>query len=138
MGIALKLCYYPWITQYIPPEEIYKQIGVLAQETGKELSSLLGESANIEVLKPVEVPEQIRMIVARECNIALMNPLGYVFANSRNKSVRAQVVALREIGSEEFSEFVQRPAVHPVRQRLQVGGGRKRVPVTPRGRSRRI
>lgn len=52
---------------------------------------------DIEVLPPLEVPKQIEQVVSKEADIALMNPLGFVFANSLSQEVRAIAVAQRII-----------------------------------------
>lgn len=97
MAQDLKLSYYPWLTQNVDPAEIRRQIEVLASIVGSELSKLLGSPATVTVQRAVEVPEQIDKIVSGEHHIALMNPLGYVFARARNPAVTPVAVAERII-----------------------------------------
>jgi phosphate/phosphite/phosphonate ABC transporter binding protein len=106
------MSYYPWITQHVPAEEIDAGVKTLGQALEQELSDSLNEKAIVEVLKPVEVPEQIDQISSGQCQIALMNPLGYVFARQHNQEVRAEVVALRiidnKVGSTYFAQIYAR------------------------------
>ncbi len=46
---------------------------------------------------PVDVPKQVELIAGGSCEIALMNPLGYVFAHRRNVSVESVALAQRII-----------------------------------------
>lgn len=93
----LKLSYYPWLTQNVDQAEIRRQIEILASIVGSELSKILGDTATVTVQRAIEVPEQIARIVSGEHHIALMNPLGYVFARERNKAVTPVAVAVRII-----------------------------------------
>lgn len=97
MAQDLKLSYYPWLTQNVDPAEIRRQIEILASIVGSELSKILGDTATVTVQRAIEVPEQIDRIVSGEHHIALMNPLGYVFARSRNQAVTPVAVAKRII-----------------------------------------
>lgn len=97
MAQELKLSYYPWLTQNVDPAEIRKQIEILSSIVASELSKILGDSATVTVQRAIEVPEQIDRIVSGEHHIALMNPLGYVFARSRNQAVTPVAVAERII-----------------------------------------
>jgi ABC-type phosphate/phosphonate transport system substrate-binding protein len=62
-----------------------------------ELAKAKAAIAKIEVLPPLEVPDQIGAIADGRCQIALMNPLGYVFARARNPQVAAIALAQRII-----------------------------------------
>ena len=97
MAQDLKLSYYPWLTQNIDATEIRRQIERFAAIVAVELSKILGETASITVQRAIEVPEQISKIVSGEHQIALMNPLGYVFARLRNQVVTPVAVAQRII-----------------------------------------
>jgi phosphate/phosphite/phosphonate ABC transporter binding protein len=105
----LKLTYYPWITQHISEQEIRDAVNTFATEVEKTLKAQADQQVDIEVLKPVSVQKQVEMIERQQCDIALMNPLGYVFARKRNSSVEAIAVALRiidgEIGHTYFAQI---------------------------------
>jgi phosphonate transport system substrate-binding protein len=112
MGFFLKISYYPWITQYVPPQEIKQNIVIFGNALKRELLSAFQVQSEVKVLDPIEVPEQIDLIVSGTCQIALMNPLGYVFANKRNDQVLAEAVALRiidhKVGSTYFAQIYAR------------------------------
>lgn len=97
MAQELKLSYYPWLTQNVEAAEIRRQIEIFARIVGSELSKILGNTATVTVPRAMEVPEQIDRIVSGEHQIALMNPLGYIFARSRSKQVTPVAVAVRII-----------------------------------------
>jgi ABC-type phosphate/phosphonate transport system substrate-binding protein len=103
MESTYKLTYYPWIAQHKTKEEIARQIRRFADAVEGELKT------EIEVLPPIDVPEQIAAIADGTCQIALMNPLGYVFARARNKDVAAIAVAQRiirnELGNVYFAQI---------------------------------
>lgn len=92
---SYRLSYYPWITQHRPPAEIHGHVQAFADA----LRSALGASRQVVVLPPLEVDKQIDQILAGESDIALMNPLGYVFARMRanGSSVESVAIALRKI-----------------------------------------
>lgn len=92
-----RLSYYPWLTQNIPQKEIASQIGVFAGLIEEELKKLGRTDPRVNVLPPVDVPEQIEQIVSGTTDIALMNPLGFVFARSRTGDAHAVAVAKRII-----------------------------------------
>jgi phosphonate transport system substrate-binding protein len=92
-----KLSYYPWLTQNVPAPEIHNQIEIFAGEIGNELRRLGVSDAGVQVLPPLEVPKQIEQVVGKQADIALMNPLGFVFANRRSQDVQAIAVAQRII-----------------------------------------
>lgn len=92
-----KMTYYPWITQHIDPKEISRQIRRFADVLQVELKKAKASTVDIEVLPPLEVPLQIAAIANGACQIALMNPLGYVFARTRNTNIAAIVLAQRII-----------------------------------------
>jgi len=97
MAQELRLSYYPWLTQNVDPTEIRRQIEVLAAIVGHELSRIVGQGVTVVVQRAIEVPEQIDKIVSGAHHIALMNPLGYVFARKRNAAVTPVAVAERII-----------------------------------------
>lgn len=97
MPTTFPLSYYPWITQHVAPDELRRYVIDFARELGSQLTALSGTDYYIEVQQPVEVPRQIEMIASGLTTIALMNPLGYVFARARQPAVEAIAVALREI-----------------------------------------
>lgn len=101
----LKLSYYPWLTQNVDPTEIDRQIKSFANLVGGALSEILGDTATVTVQRPVEVPEQIKGIVSGEHHVALMNPLGYVFARERSKAVTPVAVAIREIDGKDGDTY---------------------------------
>lgn len=93
----LKLSYYPWLTQNVELAEIDRQIKIFASIFATKLSEILNDPVTVTVPRGIEVPEQIARIVAGEHQIALMNPLGYVFARFRNQAVAPVAVAKRII-----------------------------------------
>jgi phosphonate transport system substrate-binding protein len=95
-----RLSYYPWITQHVARDEINRQIKIFGSLIKEELKRLGAPDPGVEVLAPLDVPEQIKQIVAGDAEIALMNPLGFIFARqqqTRRPSVEAVAVALRII-----------------------------------------
>ena len=95
--MSYRLSYYPWITQNVPQEQIAAQVEIFAREIEKALRANGHRDPQVKVLPPVEVPEQIEQLVNGEAEIALMNPLGFVFARNRTDSVEAIAVAERII-----------------------------------------
>ena len=89
-----RLSYYPWLTQNVPSAEIAAQINNFARLVQAELTKLGHSSPQIQVLPPVDVPEQIEQVVGGGAEIFLMNPLGFVFA--RNRTGDAEAVAIAE------------------------------------------
>jgi phosphonate transport system substrate-binding protein len=104
-----KLTYYPWITQHKAPEVIQKNVEIFASELEKEIRSNGDTTSSVQVLPAMEVPAQIESISNGSSHIALMNPLGFVFARQRNKSIDASVVALRiidgKLGDSYFAQI---------------------------------
>jgi len=92
-----KLCYYPWLTQNVPQPEIASQINIFARLIEVELKSLGNSTDQIEVLPPLSVPDQITRIIDGSVDIALMNPLGFVFARQKTGNVEAVAIAKRII-----------------------------------------
>lgn len=78
MPVTYRLSYYPWLTQHVPAAEIHQEIERFAGEIEKQLTDV-----RIRVLPALEVGPQIDQLVAGESELALMNPLGYVFARRR-------------------------------------------------------
>jgi phosphonate transport system substrate-binding protein len=95
-----RLSYYPWITQHVARDEIDRQIKIFGSLIKQELERLGAPDPRVEVLAPLDVPAQIKQILAGDAEIALMNPLGFIFARqqqTRRPSVEAVAVALRII-----------------------------------------
>jgi phosphonate transport system substrate-binding protein len=92
----LRLVYYPWITQNIAPQVIADKIGVFARQIEQQLAAA-GAAETVEVQPPVDVPQQIQQVIAGTADIALMNPLGLVFAKNGNANAEAIAVAKRII-----------------------------------------
>lgn len=117
-----RLSYYPWLTQNVSPQVIREQISHFAGLVSEELAKLNDPDPQIELLPPVDVPEQIGQITGTGAEIALMNPLGFVFARNRNGSVSAAAVALRiidgKIGSVYFAQLYthKKTAIHHLEQ----------------------
>ena len=99
MAKNLRLSYYPWITQHITQAELRRQIERFADVLLASYKNLGGtEYSGVRVLDPVDVYAQINQIVAGDAELALMNPLGYMFARQRSSyAVKSIAVALREI-----------------------------------------
>jgi len=104
-----RLSYYPWLTQNVPAAEIDRQIRRFAELMADQLERLKAPDPRVEVLPPVDVPEQISQLIENRAEVALMNPLGFVFARNRSTIVSAVAVALRIIdgktGSVYFSQL---------------------------------
>ena len=92
----LRLVYYPWITQNIAPQVIADKIGVFARLIEQKLASA-GTTETVQVMPPVDVPQQIQQVIDGTADIALMNPLGLVFARNANANAEAVAVAKRII-----------------------------------------
>jgi phosphonate transport system substrate-binding protein len=92
-----KASFYPWITQNVDAKDIFKNISILLELTSQELSKIVSENVSIELLQPMEVPRQIQSIANNECDIAFMNPLGFIFSNQVNSKVEALSVVERQI-----------------------------------------
>lgn len=92
-----RLSYYPWLTQNVPLPEIDRQINIFAALITEQLARSGAADPNVKVLPPLDVPEQIEQIIAGEADIALMNPLGFVFARVKSGDLEAVAVALRII-----------------------------------------
>lgn len=108
--MKLILTYYPWITQHKTPEEIRHSVEIFAAALQTELKGPKQAGGfTVEVAPPMEVPDQIKSITTGKSHIALMNPLGFVFARKENMAVEASVVALRiidgHIGDSYFAQI---------------------------------
>jgi len=103
-----RLSFYPWITQHVEPAKIKAAIEAFAQAVQAELQKATGSQDTIRVLAPLEVPQQVDAIATGDCEIALMNPLGLVFARRRVAAVNAVAVAQRYVdGKLGVSYFAQ-------------------------------
>ena len=89
MPQPLRLTYYNGIAQNVSSQQI--------DDAVKQFADLVTQAGGpaIDVLPVVEIPAQIAMIVGGKCDIALMNPLGYVFAQRQNANVVPIAIALR-------------------------------------------
>lgn len=108
MATTYRLSYYPWLTQHVAANEIRRQIERFAREVEGQLSNI-----KIVVLAPLEVDKQINLLVGGGCEIALMNPLGYVFARRRGTgTVESIAIAKRiidgKVGDEYFAQVYTR------------------------------
>ena len=92
----LRLVYYPWITQNVAQQVIADKIGVFARLIEQKLASA-GTTETVQVMPPVDVPQQIQQVIDGTADIALMNPLGLVFARNANANAEAVAVAKRII-----------------------------------------
>jgi ABC-type phosphate/phosphonate transport system substrate-binding protein len=106
MPTTYRLSYYPWLTQNVPAEEIHREVERFAYEVERQLSGV-----TIEVLPTLDVGPQIDLLLAGGCDIALMNPLGYVFARRRAASgkkenpIHSIAIALRIIDGKTGDEY---------------------------------
>jgi ABC-type phosphate/phosphonate transport system substrate-binding protein len=105
---ALRLTYYPDITQHRRPAEIRQAIVQFASIVSHDLSERTGEWTDIEVLDVVSTQDQTAMIADGGCEIALIRPSAYIYAHRRNPAVVPAAVALRSIdGQVGDSYFAQ-------------------------------
>jgi phosphonate transport system substrate-binding protein len=104
-----RLSYYPWITQNVAPSEVDRNVRLFADVVSAELRKLGVDDPVVQVLPPLDVPQQVDQIVAGGADIALMNPLGFVFAHRRSGNVDVVAVALRiidgTVGSFYFAQL---------------------------------
>jgi phosphonate transport system substrate-binding protein len=95
MSNAYKLSYYAWITQGISAIQIGTAVGKLATALATELNkSNPGTTVTVQMYP--DVPQQIAAVASEERHVALINPLGLVFATQRSRDVKAVAVALRK------------------------------------------
>jgi phosphonate transport system substrate-binding protein len=105
-----RLSYYPWITQHVPPAEVRQHVESFAVA----LQRALGAAHSVTVLPPLEVNQQIDQLLGGGSEIALMNPLGYVFARNRPKGATVASIAIaqrlidRALGSTYFAQIYTR------------------------------
>jgi phosphate/phosphite/phosphonate ABC transporter binding protein len=92
MPINYKATFYPWITQNVPVADIAKNISILLAKTAEALQKVTKDTVTITLTQSPDVPGQIDSIVKGDAQIAFMNPLGFVFANSINNKVQAASV----------------------------------------------
>ncbi|MBL0726112.1 phosphate/phosphite/phosphonate ABC transporter substrate-binding protein [Piscinibacter sp. HJYY11] len=104
------MSYYPWITQHRSAAEVHRNVEVFASVVAKEM----GSNTTIKVLPGVEVNKQIDQLLAGDSELALMNPLGYVFARRRpnGSDIASIAIALRTIdgvvGDNYFAQIYTR------------------------------
>lgn len=89
------LAYYPWITQGIDAGVVRAAVSSFAAAVEARLSASMGAGTSVVVSMAADIPPLVEQVVTRERTIALLNPLGYVFARRRNASVEVVAVALR-------------------------------------------
>lgn len=94
MPRTYKLSYYSWITQGITSAQIQVAVQIFADALQTELRRDDPE-VTVQVQMYSDVPPQIAALIAEERHIALINPLGLVFATQRNAAVKAVAVADR-------------------------------------------
>ncbi|MBY0536616.1 MAG: PhnD/SsuA/transferrin family substrate-binding protein [Chitinophagaceae bacterium] len=97
MPLTYKASYYPWITQNIDAKIIHANINILLRKTEEELAKIASDKVTIELLPALEVPQQMKAIITGDCQIAFMNPLGFIYANEVNPSVNACSIVERKI-----------------------------------------
>src|SRR5579863_6706095 len=95
MSIEYALSYYPWITQGISASQIASAVEVFASALERQLAADMGQDVAIRTVLAPDIPPQIDQLVAESRHIALINPLGYVFARARSPKVDVVAVALR-------------------------------------------
>jgi hypothetical protein len=81
-----RLVYYPWITQGPTPQEIADNVGIFARQIEQQLQST-SAADTVQVLPPIDVPQQIKQVISGSVDIALMNPLGFVCARQADMDV---------------------------------------------------
>ena len=119
---SLRVSYYPWITQHVDGKELDRQIRRFVIVVQAQLKKILGSGYGLEVLPPLEVPEQIAQLVSGGAEIAFMNPLGFVFARQRDPGIETIGVAQREIDGKVGTTYFSQIYVH------------KKTPITSLGR----
>lgn len=112
---ALRLTYYPDITQYRTPAEVRSAIEEFAAALQKELCTQVGKPLTVTVLPVVSVLEQMKMAVKRECEIALMRPSAYIYAHRSNSTVEVATIAQREINGKVTSTYFAQIYVNRLR-----------------------
>jgi ABC-type phosphate/phosphonate transport system substrate-binding protein len=100
MSRTFQLSYYPWITQHVDPREVRRAVEQFAAAVQRELAKELADAA-VRVPDPIEVPRQIELVTTQDRHVALMNPLGYVFAREASAAVEPAAVARRVIDGKE-------------------------------------
>src|SRR4051812_19731156 len=95
MPIEYRMSYYSWITQGTMPAQVRAAVELFAKATEDELAKRSGQQCHVTVVMYDDVPPQIDALIAEPNHIALINPLGYIFARNRNEAPIAIVVALR-------------------------------------------
>lgn len=108
----LRLSYYPWMTQHITPAELDKRVRRFAAVLQQQLSAMSGMPVAVDVLAPLDVPAQIVQLISGGADLALMNPLGYVFAHDRDPSVQSIAVAQRVIDGKVGTRYYAQIYTH--------------------------
>jgi phosphonate transport system substrate-binding protein len=94
MPNAYKVSYYSWITQGSSPAQIQAAVQIFADALQTELSQT-EPGTTVQLQMYADVPPQIAAVTSEPRHIALINPLGLVFASQQNAAVKAVAVALR-------------------------------------------
>jgi phosphonate transport system substrate-binding protein len=112
MPTTIRLSYYPWITQNITPQDLDRHIKRFATTLQDQLRLAGDPTVSVEVLPPLDVPAQIAQLVAGGADLALMNPLGYVFARRRDSTIQSIAVAQRVIDGKIGSVYYAQVYTH--------------------------
>lgn len=102
MPTRLTLSYYSWITQTKSGPDLARAIAGFAGLLHEELRRRLGNDLQLEVLKEMEVPEQLDQMKAKPAGglsgkIGLLNPIGYALAHAEVADVKAVTVICRKL-----------------------------------------
>jgi phosphate/phosphite/phosphonate ABC transporter binding protein len=100
------LTYYPWITQSISGPVLQSALADFASAFQSELRSALGGATDVELLKEMEVPDQLEHLEEKPakgsfCKIALLNPIGFALVHKRSPQIDAVAVIMRKIGDDK-------------------------------------
>jgi phosphonate transport system substrate-binding protein len=105
MATKLSLSYYPWITQRISGADLAQKIGSFRDLLQVELRRRVGNDLQIDLLKEMEIPDQLKELKERPANglagkIGLLNPIGYALVHKEVPDVHAVAVVRRKIGTD--------------------------------------
>jgi phosphonate transport system substrate-binding protein len=112
MPKSFRLSLYPWITQHISATELRAQIESFGSVLQEQLSDCFGSGVRLEVLEPLDVSPQISQLAAGGADIALMNPLGYIFARQQNQDIDVVAVAERIIDGKPGTTYFSQVYTH--------------------------
>ena len=98
---TLSLSYYPWITQSISGAPLAQAVGKFKDLLEAELSRQMGSPTQVNLLKEMEIPEQLEELKRPSgdliCKIGLLNPLGYALVHAEAPEVEAVAVIRRKL-----------------------------------------